>query len=126
MAKQTAFEFYTTLEKQFLRIQKLRILKGIDIEEEAWENSGIMTKLANELAQFVVDGEIKEAEKFMNLVEEAYYNADDTVTNYLYTDFLVTIMEQKKKPREYLKSIMGIKTKEHYKNLFSFYRELDN
>ncbi|WP_117883744.1 DUF7674 family protein [Aureibaculum luteum] len=125
MTKQTAFDFYTSLEKQFPKIKKLQILKGIDLEEDGFENSGIMTKLAEELTQFVLDGELQEAIQFMNNVEEAFNSSEDTVTNYLYTDFLVTIMEQKKKPREYLKSIMGIKTKEHYKNLFSFYREID-
>ncbi len=126
MKKQTALEFYTALEIQFPKIEKLQALKGIDLEKEGFENSGIMTKLAKELTQFVIDGELQDVIQFMNNVEEAFDYAEDTVTNYLYTDFLVTIMEQKKKPREYLKSIMGIKTKEHYKNLFSFYRELDN
>lgn len=126
MAKQTALEFYMSLEKQFPEIQKLRILEGIDIEVEGWENSGIMTKLAQVLTQLLVDGYSDEAEKFMSIMEEAFYSAENTVKNYLYTDFLVTIMEQKKEQREYIKSIMGKKTKELYKSLFSFYRELDN
>lgn len=126
MTKQTAFKFYRTLEKQFPRIKTLGILEGIDIEVEKWENSGIMTKLANELAQFVMDGETKEAEQLMFMVEEAFDCADSIVTSYLCTDFLVTIMEQKKEQREYLKSIMGVKTKERYKKLLSSYLELDN
>ncbi|KAB1158543.1 hypothetical protein F7018_07955 [Tenacibaculum aiptasiae] len=39
MKKQTAIEFYKSLEKQFPRIQKLQVLEGIDIEEESIENS---------------------------------------------------------------------------------------
>ena len=125
MTIQTALGFYTSLEKEFPRIQKLQLLKGIDIEEDEWEHSGIMTKLSKELAQFVADREFKEAEKFMFMVEGAFHNSENTITNYLYTDFLVTIMELKTEQREYIKSIMGIKTKENYKNLFAFYRELD-
>jgi hypothetical protein len=70
-----------------------------------------MTLLAIKLTLFAQGGKHEEAVKFLNYVENAFQIADDTVTNYLYTDFLVTIMEQKKEQREYLKSIMGIKTK---------------
>ncbi|WP_158976901.1 hypothetical protein [Cellulophaga sp. L1A9] len=126
MAKQTAFEFYTALENQFPKVKQLYLLKDIDLDEDGFENCGIMTKLAKQLTQFVQDGECEEAIQFMNAVENAFEIAESTVTNYLYTDFLVTIMEQKKEPKEYLKSIMGLKTKEHYQNLFAFYRELDN
>ncbi len=68
MAKQTAFEFYASLEKQFPKIKKLQILKGIDLKEDGFENSGIMTKLAEELTQFVINGKLQEAILLMNNV----------------------------------------------------------
>jgi hypothetical protein len=97
MTKKTEKEFYLNLEKRFKKVQDLQILKEIDIENEGWENSGIMTKLAIQLTQYLTDGELKDAVDFMETIERALENANDTVTNYIYTDFLVTIMEQKKR-----------------------------
>lgn len=126
MRKLSVFQFYRMLEYEFQSIQKLDLLQGINIEEEGWENSDIMTKLARELTKIVHDGELKIAFHFMNKVEEAFQYGGDTLINYLYPDFLVTIMEQEKEPREYLKSLMGALTKQHYKKLLHFYRERYN
>jgi len=109
--EQTALEFYTSLETQFPSIRELELLNGIDLKMEGFMNAGIMTKLAKELNQFYLDQQFDQAIDFMKLVEEAFEKADKIVTSYLTTDFIVTIMEQNKNSREYLKSIMGDKTK---------------
>ena len=125
MINQSTEEFYTNLENQFPKVKDLELLNGIDIEEDGFENCGLMTSLAKTLTQYAKENDNKNVSKFLNMVEEAFETANDTIQNYLYTDFLVTIMEQKKEERELIKSLMGSKTKLRYKKLRTFYRELD-
>lgn len=50
---------------------------------------------------------------------------DVRFTSFIYTDFLVTIMEAKNQPREVIKSMIVPETKKLYIRLFDLYRESD-
>ena len=124
--KQSAKAFYKYLEAQFPEVAALNILHDIDIIDEPWEHSGIMISLAEVLTHFVVDESYEKAKQFFAIIKNAFDNTEQIIQSYIITDFLVTIMEQKKEAREYLKSIMGMQSKHHYSELLSCYKELDS
>ena len=113
-SKQSALTFYRHLEMQFPEVAALDLLHDIDIFDEPWKHSGIMISLAEVLTHIVVNENFGNAKRFMDIIENAFDTAEKVIQSYIITDFLVTIMEQKKQPREYIKSIMGIQSKHHY------------
>ena len=122
---QTVSQFYNLLETQFAEVAEMDLLKGIDIEQEGFENCGIMTRLAKKLTEFAEMGQKKKVQTFLSFVEVGFKEGDNTLTSYLCTDFLVTIMEQKKNEREFIKKYMLSSAKQNYKAMLEYYLELD-
>ena len=121
--KQSVIAFYKNLEAKFPEVAALNLLHDIDINDEPWEHSGFMISLAEVLTHFVVNESYEKAKQFLTIIENAFENTEKIIQSYIITDFLVTIMEQKKDAREYIKSIMGVQSKHHYKALLSSYKE---
>jgi hypothetical protein len=118
-------DFYKEIRQGFPRINDLDTWNKYDSSVNGYEHSLIMSELSEEMARWVVEGQNTEAQRLMDKVERYFNEGDVPVTSIIYTDFLVTIMEAKREPRELIKKMMGPETEKHYKNLFTFYRELD-
>lgn len=122
---QTISKFYNLLESEFVEVAEMNLLKDVDIEQEGFEKCEIMSKLAKKLAEFASVGQKKKVQTFLAHVEIGFNEGDNTLTSYLSTDFLVTIMEHKKGEREFIKQLMEPSTIQNYKEMLDFYRELD-
>ncbi|MBI3221348.1 MAG: hypothetical protein HYZ44_17690 [Bacteroidetes bacterium] len=106
-------------------MRELNTWDNYDWSADSNDNFMIMTELSREMAKWVAEGHETEGQRLMDLIERYFHEGDDAVTSIIYTDFLVTIMEAKKEPRERIKKMMGPETETHYKNLFNFYFETD-
>jgi len=118
-------DFYNEIRGVFPRIKQLETWSNYDWSVYGFENSLIMSEVAMEMATWVSEGDTSEAQRLMDVIERYFHEGDVRVTSFIYTDFLVTIMEAKKDPREVIKSMMGPETKKHYIRLFDLYRESD-
>jgi len=125
MEEQTVLEFYKYVDTKYSGINISKLYVGVNFDEDGFENAGIMTTLAEQVTQIAKEENFKEAKQVLDTIEIAFEKGENTLRSYLYTDFLVTIMEQKKEQREYLKSIMSDKTMNHYRELLKLYQELD-
>ena len=121
--QKTQVNFYNELRGQFQRIEKLSTWKEYDWSMEGYDTMFIMTELAQELARWVAEGERDDVQRVMDIVELYFHEGNSTVISFLYTDFLVTVMEAKKEDRDVIKSMMKPETVKHYSNLLNFYRE---
>jgi len=125
LQKKNFEDFYNEIRNQFPKMREMDTWDKYDRSLNGYENSSIMTELSREMASWVTQGQNEEAQKMMSIVEKYFHEGDDSVNSIIYTDFLVTIMEVKKETREVIKKMMGPETERRYKNLFTFYRELD-
>ncbi|MDQ8005489.1 MAG: hypothetical protein REI64_11870 [Pedobacter sp.] len=123
LKQKTHVDFYNELRGQFPKMESLDTWKVYDWSEDGNDIMFIMTELAQELARWVADGERDDVQTVMDIVELYFHEGNSTVTSFLYTDFLVTVMEAKKEDRDVIKSMMKPETVKHYSNLFNFYRE---
>lgn len=88
------------------------------------ENSMIMSDLAEEIILWTSNNKLEDLRNFFDYLESCLEVYDERVTSFIYTDFLVTIMEEKgKESRELIKKMMLSKTKEFYQRMFQFYSE---
>lgn len=123
LKQKTHVDFYNELRGQFPKMERLNTWKENDWSEDGNDIMFIMTELSQELARWVADGERDDVQRVMDIVELYFIEGSSTVASFLYTDFLVTVMEAKKEDREVIKAMMKPETAKHYNNLFNFYRE---
>jgi hypothetical protein len=125
LQKKNFEDFYNEIRDQFPKMRQLNTWDKYDWSLGGSENSMIMSELSMEMANWVADGQESEGKRMMDMIERYFHEGDIPVISIIYTDFLVTIMEQRKEIREVIKKMMGSETEKHYKNLFKFYRERD-
>ncbi len=123
LKQKTQVDFYNELRDEFPKMKKLSTWDEYDWSIDGYDTMFIMTEIAQELAKWVQDGERDDVQRLMDIVELYFHEGNSTVTSFLYTDFLVTVMEAKKEDRDVIKSMMKPETARHYSNLFNFYRE---
>ncbi len=122
--KKNIEEFYNELRSKFPNLNELKTW-----DENDWSVDGgidhcaIMTDIAREVRNWSAAGQLGEIEKLFQIIETYWNEGDSTVTSYIYTDFLVTIMEIKKEQREPIKALMKATTQQEYNNLLHLYRE---
>jgi predicted XRE-type DNA-binding protein len=122
--KKNIEQFYTELMSQFPQLKELSIWQECDWSEQGYENSRIMTAIAQEMANWAANNQLQQTQLLLDFIESSFFDFDNRVTSFIYTDFLVTFMEIKdKETREMLKKQMKSETAKHYQQLFKFYRE---
>lgn len=126
VVQKTQVDFYNELRSQFHKIEKLSTWKEYDWSSDGFDNAFIMTELSQELERWVADGERDDVQRVMDIIELYFHEGNSAVTSFLYTDFLVTVMEAKKEDRDVIKAMMKPETVKHYSNLLNLYREAYN
>ncbi|TDO71065.1 hypothetical protein EV143_11057 [Flavobacterium chryseum] len=122
--KKNIEEFYIDLKNKFPKIAELKTWNKYNWSIEGSENSMIMSDLAEEIIFWTSNDKLEDSRFFFEYLESCLKNYDQRVTSFIYTDFLVTIIETKnKEARELIKKMMLSKTKEFYQRLFQFYSE---
>lgn len=117
-------QFYKILKSNFPKINQCKFWDEYDWSEEGYENSFIMTEIAQEISSWDTKLEFGELTKLFNIIEIGFVEYDNSTSSFLATDFLVTIMEIKNKLiRDKIKKMMGSKTQENYRAMLKFYRE---
>lgn len=118
-------QFYKLLKTNFPKINQCKFWNEYYLSENGYENSIIMTELAQEISTWDIKKEYEEFTKLFNIIEIGFEEYDISTTSYLATDFLVTIMEIKNKLlRSEIKSYMKYKTQEKYSEMLKFYKEI--
>ncbi len=125
LQKKNFGDFYNEIRDQFPKTKELETWVKYDWSLGGFENSMIMSELSREMVDWVANGKESEGQKMMDLIERYFHEGDVPVVSIIYTDYLVTIMEAKKKVREAIKKMMGPETEKSYKKLLLVYRELD-
>lgn len=124
--KKNIEEFYNDLKNRFQKIAEMKIWSKYNWSVEGCENSLIMSELAEEIILWTDINKLEDVKKFFEYLESCLEVYNDRVISFIYTDFLVTIMEVKEKEkRELIKKMMLSKTIELYQRLFLFYSESD-
>lgn len=122
--KKNIEEFYIELKNKFPKIAELKTWNIYNWSVESYENSMIMSDLAEEIILWTSNDKLEDSRNFFNFLELCLNAYDERVTSFIYTDFLVTIMEaENSETRELIKKMMLSKTKELYQRLFQFYSE---
>jgi hypothetical protein len=122
--KKNIEEFYIDLKNKFPKIAELKTWNKYNWSIEGYENSMIMSDLAEEIILWTSNDKLEDSRNFFNFLELCLNVYDERVTSFIYTDFLITIMEaENKETRELIKKMMLSKTKEFYQLLFQFYSE---
>jgi hypothetical protein len=122
--KKNVQDFYNEVHCQFPKLKELKIWDKYDWSLEGCEHSMLMTNLSREMAIWATDGDLKETQRLMDFIEDYFCEGDSSVISFLYTDFLVTIMEiENKRIRETIKKMMKSNTAKYYRQLYNFYRE---
>jgi len=117
-------QFYIELKNNFKKIDELELWNEFDWSENGYENSFIMTKLAQEISSWNLITENYELSKFLKIIEDGFIYYNKATSSMLATDFLVTIMEiEDQEVRNEIKQIMLPKTQLNYQNMLTFYRE---
>ena len=120
--KKNIEEFYIDLKNRFPKITELKTWDKYNWSVNGCENSMIMSELAEEIMLWTSNNKLEDSKNFFDYLELCLEIYDERVTSFIYTDFLVTIMEEKE-TRELIKKMMQPKIKEFYKRLFQFYSE---
>lgn len=122
--KKNIEQFYFELRSQFPQLKELRIWQECDWSEQGYENSMIMSAIAEEMASWAANNQLQQTQLLLDFIESSFLDSYNRVKSFICTDFLVTIMEIKdKETREILKKQMKPETAKHYQQLFNFYRE---
>jgi len=122
--KKNIEEFYIDLKHRFPEITELKTWNKYNWSVDGCENSMIMSELAEEIILWTSNNKLEDSQNFFDYLELCLEVYDERVTSFIYTDFLLTIMEAKEKEtRELIKKMMLSKTKEFYQRLFQFYSE---
>nr|WP_294932667.1 hypothetical protein [uncultured Flavobacterium sp.] len=112
------------MKNLFPKITELKTWNKYNWSVDGYENSMIMSELAEEIILWTSNNKLEDSQNFFAYLELCLEVCDERVTSFIYTDFLVTIMEAKEKEtRELIKKMMLSKTKEFYLRLFQFYNE---
>jgi hypothetical protein len=122
--KKNIEEFYIDLKNRFPKLTELKTWNKYNWRVDGCENSMIMSDLAEEIILWTSNNKLEDSRNFFDYLESCIEVYDERVTSFIYTDFLVTIMETKEKEtRELIKKMMLTKTKQFYQRLFQFYSE---
>ncbi|HEU4791906.1 MAG TPA: hypothetical protein VFS71_19635 [Flavobacterium sp.] len=122
--KKNIEEFYIDLKNRFPKLTELKTWNKYNWSIDGCENSMIMSELAEEIILWTSKNKLEDSQNFFDYQELSLEVYDERVISFIYTDFLMTIMEAKEKEtRELIKKMMLYKTKEFYQRLFQFYNE---
>jgi hypothetical protein len=124
LPKKNIEQFYRNLQEKFPEIKNLSTWINYPWYEGGSENSMIMSELAQEMIRWARENRWDDIAEWMIFTESAFLEYDKTTSSYIYTDFLVEIIEIKDRNlRESIKALMKSETKIQYKQLLDFYRE---
>ena len=121
--KKNIEEFYIDLKHRFPEITELKTWNKYNWSVDGCENSMIMSELAEEIILWTSNNKLEDSQNFFDYLELCLEVYDERFTSFIFTDFLVTIMEEKENTRELIKKMMLFKTKEFYQRLLQFYSE---